>query len=152
MRPPPLPPAPPTAEDGEDDPIALDDDPGAWLALPEPVADAPDEPTHSHDGTDEPDLWALPPLHDHLDEGMDLPVVSATTTATLPDGRLVRAVLDPHAPGSTWRSPERPATREDVVVRLGDARLIVSFVWRPADVEQLVLGADALSGRVLIRP
>jgi hypothetical protein len=152
MRPPPLPPAPPTAEDAEDDATALDDEPGAWSDLPEWATDAPDEPTHAHEGTDEPDVWALPPLHDRLDEDLDLPVVSATTIAALPDGRLVRAVLDPHAPGSTWRSPERPATRDDVVVRLGDARLIVSFVWRPAEVEQLVLGADALAGRVLIRP
>lgn len=152
MRPPPLPPAPPTAQDPEDEPIEVDDEPTAWSQVPSLTGDAPDEPTEGPDGPDAPDDWALPPLHDHLHEDLDLPVIAATTTATLSDGRTVRAVLDPHAPGSTWRCPERPAARDDVVVRIGEARLIVSFVWRPADVEQLVLGADALAGRVLIRP
>lgn len=126
-----------------------DDDDDDELASLDPLAD---------DGTDELDLGSFDlgdlDLDDDDEDDLDLPidplVLPWRTLAHLPDrGVDVPAVLDPTRGDSALRGPfpDGPAR---VRVQLDTVTFEVELARVPAEKPQLILGRDALAGRVLV--
>lgn len=164
----------PTRPKPDDDPFLIDDEededagPGALDWVDDPPATVPDpfEAVDDEEGTDlsVPDVadpTAAEPVSDEGGDDFDMPLPPGelddrvrlpwqTEVMVVVRGKTLPATLDPTTPHSTWFGGPVEANGKEQVLWLDSLTLRVSLAIRPADDEHIVLGREAIAGKVLI--